>query len=256
MDLRKKNGNIIRSWEEWERPKKAYQWKEGRSAMELARIWFRESDPAPPKEYMEILEKHFERHVKVIKAVPELITDLPPENSRSGRNHDIHCECEFGDQKVTVCVEAKTDESFGNVSISTYYTNMLGQRNDGVSTDLPERVEMLISMLPISCKSVETCPVADNGYQLLTALTGTAIQAKKDDVDFAVLIIHEILTDLTDMKKVDENKADYVSFVQSVAQHQELDCSYGIINGPFDIDGMKCYIGLVETDIRCNSNIR
>jgi hypothetical protein len=101
MDLKKKNGDLIRSWEEWERPKKTYQWKEGRSAMELARIWFRESIASPPKEYIEI-----------IKTVPELITDLPPTNCKSGRNHDIHCECEFGNQKVTVCVEPEFPSNY------------------------------------------------------------------------------------------------------------------------------------------------
>ena len=52
-----KNGGVpIMSWQEWTPPKKEYQWKEGRSAMELTKAWFRDSVPAPPKELLALLD--------------------------------------------------------------------------------------------------------------------------------------------------------------------------------------------------------
>jgi len=56
MELVKKNGEAINCWQDWEPPKKDYQWKEGRSAMEVAKSWFRQSVAAPPKESEYLLE--------------------------------------------------------------------------------------------------------------------------------------------------------------------------------------------------------
>jgi len=67
MELVKKNGEAINCWQDWEPPKKDYQWKEGRSAMEVAKSWFRQSVAAPPKEIVQLLFNHFQQNIEFIK---------------------------------------------------------------------------------------------------------------------------------------------------------------------------------------------
>jgi hypothetical protein len=106
MELVKKNGEAIQSWQDWERPKREYHWKEGRSAMEVAKSWFRQSVAAPPKEIVQLLFNHFQQNIEFIKVVPELVTPLP--ESGGMRNHDVACTCMIGKSKATVCIEGKT----------------------------------------------------------------------------------------------------------------------------------------------------
>jgi hypothetical protein len=72
------DGTPIKSWEEWSRPKRDYQWKEGRSAMELAKAWFSHEGPTVPPEVESILLTHPRLEgLELIRAIPELVTPLP-----------------------------------------------------------------------------------------------------------------------------------------------------------------------------------
>ena len=69
------DGTPIASWEEWTRPKRDYQWKEGRSAMELAKSWFRNGTPAPPQELLGLLNAHDRtKGVRFVSGTPEKVT--------------------------------------------------------------------------------------------------------------------------------------------------------------------------------------
>ena len=78
MDLKKPNGEPINSWEHWTRPKRDYQWKKGRSAMELARVWFRGGQLAVPKEFEALLaDSPRLEYLTLETGIPELVTTLP-----------------------------------------------------------------------------------------------------------------------------------------------------------------------------------
>jgi hypothetical protein len=55
--LTKPNGSPINHFQEWTPPKQKIHWKAGRSAMELARSWFRDNNdhPNPPDELLSLL---------------------------------------------------------------------------------------------------------------------------------------------------------------------------------------------------------
>lgn len=53
--LTRPDGTPITTWEEWTRPKMAYHWKEGRSAMELSKSWFKNDALSPPQELSSLL---------------------------------------------------------------------------------------------------------------------------------------------------------------------------------------------------------
>ena len=58
---------------EWTRLKRDYQWKAGRRAMELARSWFRTGQPAPPAEFLQLLQcSPYINNLELITGTPEL----------------------------------------------------------------------------------------------------------------------------------------------------------------------------------------
>lgn len=243
MELVKKNGESIERWQDWERPKKAYHWKDGRSAMEVAKSWFRNSIAAPPVEIVRMLTDHFQEEVEFLRVVPELSTSLPERGE--GRNHDVACVCKIGERQATVCIEGKTDEPFGKHTVAQYYQQMKERQANRVPTHVPERIEKLVAMLPISPTEVSSCAVSDNGYQLLTALVGTALQVRSDDSELAILIIHEFHTDGLDTHKIERNIQDYARFVNVLTSDECVDGSSGRLHGPIEVDGIVCFVGRV-----------
>lgn len=243
MELVKKNGDTINCWQDWEPPKKAYQWKEGRSAMEVAKSWFRNSTANPPAEIIRILVDFFQEDIEVLRVVPELITPLPERGE--GRNHDVACTCMIGERLATVCIEGKVDESFGEQSVAQYYNRMKERQSLGDPTRVPERIEKLVSMLPISPAEISSCAVSDNGYQLVTALVGTALQAKLDGSNIAALIVHEFHTEGADARKIQKNVQDYASFVNALTGDMCKDGGDGKLFGPIEVNGISCFIGRV-----------
>lgn len=167
--------------------------------MEVAKSWFRKSVAAPPTEIVQMLFNHFQQNIEFIRVLPELVTPLP--ESGGMRNHNVACTCMIGKSNATVCIEGKTDEKFGGGLVAKYYQKMKNLQESGVSTRVPERIEKLVSMLPIPPVEIPFCTVADNRYQLVTALVGTALQARIDHSELAILIIHEFHTEGLDAKK-------------------------------------------------------
>lgn len=243
MKLFNKSGNEIKKWQDWERPKCEDHWVEGRSALELSKSWFRNSIVKAPYELTDILLTRF-KDISFISAQPEFVTALPERGE--GRNHDLLIKSKIDGEKATICIEAKADESYGDYNISDYYTKKLNQRQGGGdNTKVPERIMKLMAMLPISLTDINKSPIANNGYQLLTGLTGTSIQAKIDRSDFAVFIVHEFHTDKTNPDKIEKNSLDYTSFVKAILKDDCIDTSYGVLNGPILVNGVNCFIGRI-----------
>ena len=136
MDIRTPQGQAITRWEEWTRPKRDYQWKEGRSAMELAKAWFSTGQLAVPQELTAILDREPRLEGLVFQqAIPELVTRLPERGE--GRNHDLWLLGRTNREQVTVCVEAKADESFGDNTVGGYLQQCLRRRQRGEATRAP-----------------------------------------------------------------------------------------------------------------------
>lgn len=104
LKLTRPDGTPITRWEEWTRPKRDYQWKEGRSAMELAKSWFRNGTLAPPLELLDLLNSHDRtKGIRSARGTPEKVTRLPERGQ--GRNHDLALIGHTGAEQVTVCID-------------------------------------------------------------------------------------------------------------------------------------------------------
>jgi hypothetical protein len=121
LNLTTPDGTPIISYHHWTQPKKDYHWKTGRSAMELAKAWFRQDHPQPPDELISLLHSSTRlQSIQFTSGIPEQVTPLPERGE--GRNHDLALIGNTDDEQVTVNVEAKADEPFGNDTILECYT--------------------------------------------------------------------------------------------------------------------------------------
>ncbi|BCG46797.1 hypothetical protein GEOBRER4_n1611 [Citrifermentans bremense] len=242
LTLYRPDGMSILRWEDWTRPKREYQWKEGRSAMELAKAWFRGDTLSVPAELQTLLlSTSWLRGVKLLSGVPEKVTRLPQRGE--GRNHDLALIGEATVHRLTVCIEAKADEAFGNETVAEYWRRAMKRRESGISTKAPERIQALLQMVGETGVPTESRWGAVR-YQLLAAICGTALQAKLDSSSLAAFVVHEFHTDLTFMENLSRNHRDFERFVQTL-------CSDGItvapnrLYGHFSVGGVDCFVGKV-----------
>ena len=76
--LKSRAGEPINGWETWTRPKHDYQWKEGRSAMELARSWFTSGTAQCPPELQSLFSTSTRTaSLQIDEGHPEFVTGLP-----------------------------------------------------------------------------------------------------------------------------------------------------------------------------------
>jgi hypothetical protein len=87
-----KSGHEILSVEDWFKyapPKRGkLHWKDGRSAKELARSWFRNGTLKPPEELVALLEAKFGPEITFDEAKPECIIEIDEFESEH-RNCDL-----------------------------------------------------------------------------------------------------------------------------------------------------------------------
>lgn len=216
LTLARPDGTPITCWQEWTRPKKEYHWAPDRSAMELAQAWFRQSEPSPPEELSQLLHSS-ERllTLKLLHGIPELVTSLPERGE--GRNHDLWLSGRTKHEQVTICIEAKADEPFGNETIAEYRRSANRRRESGAATRVPERITRLLSLVPAGDNRWDNVR-----YQLLTAICGTAIQAQRDGSALAVFVVHEFHTCKTATDKISANAKDFNTFMAAIGMCQEL----------------------------------
>lgn len=177
-------------------------WAEGRSACELGRIWTANGEPAVPGELTQLLESNEStRGIVILSGITEHETRLP--FSRGGpRCHDLALQGVQDGSAVTVCIEAKADESFGG----TVAKELVKAKKRPV-TRFPKRLDWFTrSLLGLPAFEddnliVLSSDVAEIPYQLLTAIGGTLLEGERQRACKAVFVVHEFRT----TKTVDAN---------------------------------------------------
>lgn len=225
-------GVPIHSVEDWFRfapPKRgSRQWKDGRSAKELAKAWFKTGVPRVPEDLEALFKSHPDTKDLVIEiGIPEMVTRL--DNFRGGhRNHDLILVGHVRDIRTLVAVEAKADESFGK-TIQERYREKVGTRSK-----VPERINLLLG-------SIFGRPIDEElgqlRYQLLHGLGGALIEAKNQGAAQAVFVVHEFISDEVEQDKVDRNAADFERFVRTFPGWEETIIHAGTLIGPIQIPG-------------------
>lgn len=199
-------------------------WKKGRSAFELGREWVPGTSPEVPESLMRLLDSHeATRGIRFHAGKTECETPLPF-STRGPRCHDLALYGSRAGYSVTVCIEAKADESFGET-----VANELKSAMKRPGSAFPLRFDWLCRSL-LGCAGfvnfselVLSSAVAHLRYQLFSAVAGTLLEAANQRSRLAVFVVHEFRTSATDDRKLAENAAALHDFVAALLAHNSCD---------------------------------
>lgn len=239
--LRMCKGREIRSVDDWfaqAPPKQGIkQWVDGRSAKELAKVWFPVAgDPQMPSELRLLLESREDtRGIVFDEGEPERVTVFD-DCGGEGRNADLVLWGQTPHGKVLASIEAKADETFGDIA-GEYVQQSLACNP---CSRVPERFALL-------CRGVlgfgpEEEDARALRYQLLTAVAGALVDAQQCGAEVALFIVHEFIG-MTEDKKLNANAADLNRFVRLLSRGSTESISPGTLAGPFELPGNKHFTG-------------
>jgi hypothetical protein len=238
----------LEDWYLWGPPKKgALQWKDGRSAKELARSWFRKELPAPPEELRSLVEKTFGTGIVFEEAKPECVIQLD-EFEGEHRNCDLIILCRNESQRIVISVEAKADETFGDSTIGDYYDRKLNTRSN-----VPKRIEQLLTAI---FGREPDGAIRKLRYQLLHSVAGALIEASAEQANCAVFLVHEFHSANLNPEKMKQNLADWSTFVRAFPTLGTAAVERNQILGPFSVPGhgrvtgsIPLYLGNCVTEL-------
>lgn len=235
-----KNDQEIRSVEEWFRhaPPRGgqIQWRDGRSAKELAKAWCPEGAvPGVPLEISELLTTQVALDSLELEWVePEArvhFDNVPGEP----RNADLVAVGEVGQLRVALSVEAKADEPFGQavvVELSAAVHRVAHDEGRGKLNRILKLADALFSP-----RRGGEPRLGEIRYQLLTATAGTLAFAAQHSCPVAVFLIHEFLGPATNPGRVADNTRDLDHFVWRMTRSEHTSLAPGQLIGPLDVGG-------------------
>lgn len=231
-----KNDTKITSVEDWYKvapPKKpAEQWKDGRSAKELARFVTGPSFG----EFVKLLLKNMGIKEQDFVCEPEAETRFEIQSSLeqidlgvSGpRNHDLL----MTGKTCVIGVEAKVSEKFGEYTVKKEWEkactpNKREKRISGLIQFLSDGVYQDYEHTPDSIKELQ--------YQLFTATVGTILEAKRKVIKEAIVLVMVFKGNVAKEDdyntKCDNNDAAFNAFKNAF-----------FVNNPMAIQGVNCRI--------------
>ena len=178
------------------------QWKDGRSAKELAQ-YMTADYPAVPKEIENALSFFVDKNACFDWAA-EYVTDFSAFGlgKGEGRNHDAF----MFNSDIVVGIEGKADESLGSQRIG----DALENASDNKRRRINGMIQMLFGDTPENHKNIR--------YQLITASVATLLEASKKNVNKAMLMVVVFKKDgYYSEKKIANNNADIQNFLNDIS---------------------------------------
>jgi hypothetical protein len=239
-------GTSISTVDEWfahAPPKRGIvQWKDRRSAKELARAWVGTGTPIQPTVIAEALDAQPETRGYVAgRGFPEHKTVLD-ELAGETRNHDLLLVGEAGGRKTVVGVEAKADETFGE-TIGIYLGKVAGRQGSKAPARIRSLVQAIFGADQLLPDGSVGSPISSLRYQLLHATAATVIEARAHGAVQAVLLVHQFLSASTegsagtDPAKVAHNDEDLHSFVAALRAPDPTGANW--VTGPIAVPGHR-----------------
>ena len=190
----------------------AKQWKDDYSAKESAKAWFREGHLALPTELQALMNSTPEfSGFKLGTATPEVCTRL--DDFKQGRNSDVIVSGLAGGRRTIVAVEAKAAEDFGP-EIGARLLNAIAH------TKVPSRIDGLAEAVFGRRVTTVDPELAGLRYQLLHALAGAAIEARKRKADQALFAIHYFSNS---RRSMEDTFGDFERFVRVLAPEAKVE---------------------------------
>jgi Domain of unknown function (DUF6946) len=222
----------IRSVDDWFKyapPKMGSRhWKDGRSAKELAKSWFRKGFACPPEEMRLLLEEAFQTAMEFDEARPECIIELDDFRGEH-RNCDLVVLCRAGMKHITINIEAKADEPLGDSTVGAYYDQKLNS-----SSNVPKRIESLSAAL---FGKKPDALIRSLRYQLVHSAAATLIEADVSKAEVAVFLVQEFYSASLSSVKLQQNRTDWTTFVRAFPELTHVEVGKNQIVGPISVPG-------------------
>ncbi|MBI5764264.1 MAG: hypothetical protein HZA51_12150 [Planctomycetes bacterium] len=227
-------------------------WKDGYSAKELAKLWFRcGTPPALPEAFAELFRSEAAtRGLQIDEGICEVATPIDKFGGMH-RNHDQILVGQAEGRKTVVGVEAKAEEEFGPV-IASYLNDKDGGARPG--SNIPARIELLARAI----FGRSTAEIASLRYQLLHAFAGTIIEAKRREAVQSVFMVCEFVRANSNQEIRQQNHRDFEAFIRSFTGFETTDVRPGQLLGPINVPGgefvpagIPAYIGKVTVNLSC-----
>lgn len=202
-------------------------WRTGYSAKALAYCW-QEADNFPPEIRKVFRDSGIDlfQDIQMLVAFPEYKVPLP--GGKRASQNDIFILAKSKEQLISIAVEGKVDESFGEI-VSKWKLKDRGGKED--------RLKFLCDVLQLDVDRIDHIR-----YQLLHRTASAVIEAKKFNAENALMLIHAF-------KKTEENYDqsfwDYGQFLELFGAEGKSD---SIVSGG-DIDSINLYFGWVRGEI-------
>jgi hypothetical protein len=201
------------------------QWKDGRSAKELAKAFCAPGVPTVPAELLDLFASSDQLGaVQLTQAWPEHKIRLDSYFGET-RNADLAAVGTGNEGAVAVTIEAKADEPFGPTIAQALAVA-------SPTSKLPARMAALaksvLGRLP--------CEISNLRYQLLHGIAGTLIFAKEHKATAAVFVVLEFDGPSCSPQKLTDNAADLDAFVLALSP-AATPIRAGQIVGPFFVPG-------------------
>ena len=162
------------------------QWRDGRSAKELAKAWCGEGGaPAPPRRSARLLSsKPALAHLEFRVGYPE--HRVPFDALRT----DLAVLCDGPVGRVAISIEAKADETFGR-TVGEEIVNAAAQWAFEERIGNLDRLRDLVRAI-LPTRQTGEAVVGQLRYRLLTAIAGAWAFASQHDARVAVLVVHAV----------------------------------------------------------------
>ncbi len=272
VQIKNHEGVPIQSFADWEKhalppERRELHWKKGRSAYQLGWSWTAYGEPRVPQELTDLLDSHVgTKGTVILSGITEHETPLP--FSKGGpRCHDLALLADQNGRAVTVCIEAKADESFGGTVAKEV---MKAKKREG--TMFLKRLDWLTrSLLGLPAFKddelvVLTDAITELRYQLLSAIGGTLLETERQKASKAVFVVHEFRTTGTKDAFLDSNANALNRFLSLLlfankAGREDLQLQSGHMIGPILITNrsvvgpikipyhIPLFIGKIRTDL-------
>ncbi|HUQ68736.1 MAG TPA: hypothetical protein VM165_04390 [Planctomycetaceae bacterium] len=244
----------LQHWKEESGPKRDNQWKEGRSALEVARAWLTAGDHLPDEVLTALRQHPAFGEVTDWQGEPEVPLRFDGFRGEP-RNSDLVVHTRDDHGEVLLAIEAKADEPFGETTADALAAALDRLLTNPRSNGL-RRIQQLAAAI-LGQRQKYDVPLKDIRYQLLTATAGAICEAERRRVGRVVLLIQEFITDKTKAKKHLANEVDLDLFVRRASHGMYCKVSSGEIVGPIQLpgkplfsDSVKFYVAKVSRNIR------
>ncbi|MFC2007641.1 DUF6946 family protein [Chloroflexota bacterium] len=199
-------------------------WKTGYSAKALAYCW--QEAAGFPVEVNKVFKNSSSavfKDIEMLLAFPEY--KVPLSGGRRASQNDIFILAKGNDQMISIAVEGKVDESFGEV-IGGWKLKDGGGKKD--------RLQFLCEMLQLEMNKIDHIR-----YQLLHRTASAVIEAKKFNARNALMLVHAFEKT---KGNYDQSFRDYCQFLELFRAKGDVDSLVSAKN----INGVKLYFGWVK----------